>query len=104
MDIAFHDATAHRESFAEALDGVLRYDFRPATVREVHRPAARRGRLRRRVLRCEPSYRRRHERPGHSTQNEGARAEPELPDVVGDDGRVSLLLDDRVTHVQPFRK
>ena len=104
LDIALDHPAAHGETFTEALDGVLGYDFRPATVREVDRPAARRGRLGRAILGCEHSHRRRNECAGESTQNEGARAQPELPDVVGDEGRVSLLLDDRVAHVQPFRK
>jgi hypothetical protein len=35
------------------------------------------------------------------TDNERARSQLKLPNVVGDDGRVSLLLDDRITLLEP---
>jgi hypothetical protein len=97
--VAFHDPAAHRKSFAKSLDRVLRYDLRPTPMGEVDRPTSRRRRLRRRLtLRREPRDGSGYQRARQRTQNEGARPQPNLEDVVGDDRRISLLLDDRITH------
>jgi hypothetical protein len=93
MYVALNDPTAHRESLAETFNGVLRYDLRPTPMCEIDGPTVRRWRLRR-----PPPDGGSYQSARQRTQNERSPAEPEPPNVIGNDGRISLLLDDRVTH------
>ena len=69
--VAFHHSAAHSKSFAESLEGVLRYHLRPTPMGEVDRPPARSRRLRPRItLRRQPPDRSAHQRARQRTQNE----------------------------------
>ena len=96
--VAFHDPAAHGESFAEASIVSSGTTLAPPRwAKLIGQPRSRR--LRRRItLRRQLPDGGSHQRACQRAQNERARPQPNLEDVVGDNGRISLLLDDRVTH------